>query len=320
MRCLCCMKNSNKNYCPSCVKDFYDGNSFETLEFDKNDFVNTRIKLIGTSSISGVRDKISLGFNEKKKLIPTALNGKYILKPQPNTSFKHASDFPANEHLSMHISSSIFKIDTAKSALIRFSDGEFAYITKRFDYSDERANIKELLQEKYIKYDLEDFSSVLNITSENRGKNYKYESSYEDISIAIDKYVSASRVAQENFLRRVIFNFLISNGNTHLKNFSLMRIGKEMKLSPSYDLLNTKIHANDTEMSLALFKDKESLYNIEEFSKRQGIKNKRFSKIMQEIESYTPKVEKMVEDSFLSEQMKELYIKMYKNNLNIFNQ
>lgn len=250
MSCLCCMKTTTKNYCPSCISDFFDGNSVDTLDFDKRGFMSARIDLKDTMSISGVQDKISLGFSDETKLLPVESNGRYILKPQPNSEFKNSFDIPANEHLSMHISSSIFKIDTAKSALIRFQDGELAYITKRFDYTTEN-------KDGELKYDQEDFCSVLNTTSATGGKNYKYESSYEDISIAIEKYISASRVAQEDFLRRIILNFLLSNGDAHLKNFSLIRKGKEMRLSPSYDILNTRMHVDDNEMALDLLKNDE---------------------------------------------------------------
>jgi len=311
------MKSTPKDYCPGCIKEFYDGNSISALDFDKSGFMSARIDLKDSMSISGIQDKISLGFNNEKILLPVESNGRYILKPQPNSEFKNFNDIPANEHLSMHISSSVFKIDTAKSALIRFKDGELAYITKRFDYIPKEDNIK---------YDQEDFCSVLNTNSATAGKNYKYESSYEEIAIAIDKYVAASRVAQEDFLRRVILNFLLSNGDAHLKNFSLIRVGKEMKLSPSYDILNTRMHVDDGEMALDLLKESEftsaydglgfySYVDIQELSKRQGIKTKRFKKIIDKIESYTPSVEKMVEVSFLSEDMKELYMKMYMNNL-----
>ncbi len=317
MRCLSCMKTTPKNYCSSCVREFFDGIEVTHLDFDKNGFIRARNELQDTMSISGVQDKISLGFNDVGKLLPTESNGRYILKPIPNSNFKNLNDIAANEHLSMQISSKIFKIETAQSALIKLADGELAYITKRFDYISPKSDAK---------YDQEDFCSVLDTNSHTGGRNYKYESSYEDISIAIDKFIAASRIAQEDFLKRVILNFLLSNGDAHLKNFSLIRDNKEMKLSPSYDILNTRIHVDDTEMALDLLKDDEftdtydalgfySYTDIKEFSLRQGIKEKRFNKIIDEIVSYTPKVKIMVENSFLSDEIKKTYINMYMNNL-----
>ena len=49
--------------------------------------------------------------------------------------------------------------------IAEFSNGELAYITKRFDYS----------LDNNIKYDQEDFASVLEVTKESHGENYKYD-------------------------------------------------------------------------------------------------------------------------------------------------
>ena len=124
MKCLCCLKNTPKEYCPSCIKDFFDGNNIRALDFDKSGFMSARIDLKDTMSISGVQDKISLGFSDAKILLPAESNGRYILKPQPSSEFKNFNDIPANEHLSMQLSASVFKIDTAKSALVKFKDGD----------------------------------------------------------------------------------------------------------------------------------------------------------------------------------------------------
>ncbi|NOQ30713.1 MAG: hypothetical protein GQ570_06285 [Helicobacteraceae bacterium] len=166
-------------------------------------------------SISGVEDKISLDFNDSNILVPTSMNGKYILNPIPRAhdSAINLKDIVANEHLSMQLSSQIFKIPTALNALIEFSDGELAYITRRFDYA---LNTKE-------KIDQEDFASIIGRTSDTHGKNYKYDSSYEDIAIHIKRLIAASIPAIEDYYIRVIFNYLIGNGDAHLKNFSITR-------------------------------------------------------------------------------------------------
>ena len=49
----------------------------------------------------------------------------------------------------------------------------------------------------------------------------------------------------------LLFNYLFSNGDAHIKNFSLLEtpLG-DYRLSPSYDLLNTRIHIEDTDFAL----------------------------------------------------------------------
>ena len=46
------------------------------------------------------------------------------------------------------------------------------------------------------------------------------------------------------FVRRATFNILISNGDAHLKNWSLIyRNSKSPTLSPAYDLVSTALYA-----------------------------------------------------------------------------
>ena len=49
----------------------------------------------------------------------------------------------------------------------------------------------------------------------------------------------------------LVFNYLFSNGDAHLKNFSIVEtpLG-DYRLSPAYDLLNTRIHVDDNDFAL----------------------------------------------------------------------
>ena len=221
-------------YCGKCTKRLFDGKKVTSLAFDKQEFYKKRNEYIKRISISGVQDKISLKFDSSDSLVITDRQGHYILKPSPSVEhLANAHDICANEHLSMQISQQIFKIPTALSALIPFSNGEFAYITKRFDYATD-------LQ----KLDQEDFASILDYTSQNQGQNYKYDASYEACAKAIKKFVPASIPALEDFYKRIVFNYLIGNADAHLKNFSLYRAEgrKDRSLTPNYDLLFTRYH------------------------------------------------------------------------------
>lgn len=46
------------------------------------------------------------------------------------------------------------------------------------------------------------------------------------------------------FLRRIIFIFLIGNGDAHAKNFSILHQGRGSRLAPAYDLLSTAVYPN----------------------------------------------------------------------------
>jgi serine/threonine-protein kinase HipA len=51
---------------------------------------------------------------------------------------------------------------------------------------------------------------------------------------------------QEDFFKRIVLNYLICNGDAHLKNFFLYSKSNsnEYFLTPNYDLLNTRFTRN----------------------------------------------------------------------------
>ena len=157
--------------------------------------------------------------------------GTYILKPIPR-DLKKIDQVPANEHLTMQIAKQVYGLNTAENAMVFFKNGSPAYITKRFDIKTDGS-----------KWGKEDFATLAGKTNENAGPNFKYDFSYEEAGLLIQKYVSAWRVEIEKYFSLVLFNFLFSNGDAHLKNFSLLESSKgDYLLSPFYDLLNTKFH------------------------------------------------------------------------------
>jgi serine/threonine-protein kinase HipA len=202
----------------------------------------------------------------------------------------------------MQIASQIFNIKTAHNALIYFKDGTPAYITKRFDVKGDGT--------KYIQ---EDFAQITNRTKETHGESYKYEGSYLEIGELIKKFVPASMIAIENLFKIVLFNYVFSNGDAHLKNFSLVRneFG-EMGLSPSYDLMSTIIHTpGERDTALDLYgKDHESAYyatnghygrtEFIEFAKRLGIVEVRYMRIINEFLEKEKEVDDFILNSFLS--------------------
>lgn len=324
MRCHSCIVETSKTYCPKCSKELFDGRKISALSFDKQEFYQKRKEYAKRISISGVQDKLSLTFDADDTLITTDIEGHYILKPAPsNEQIEKSHDICANEHLSMQISKQIFKIPTASSALIPFSTGELAYITRRFDYNKDGQ-----------KLDQEDFAAVLEHTSDKQGRNYKYESSYEACAKAIQMYVPASMPALEDFYKRVVVNYLIGNADAHLKNFSLYRAEgrKDRILTPNYDLLYTRYHIPNEEgyMGLDLFEDEignptkafeamgyYTLEDFELFADKLGIKEKRLEKIFELVLSSTPKVMEMIEHSFLSDEGKEAYMRNYQERLKL---
>ncbi|HOG65985.1 MAG: hypothetical protein WBK40_00805 [Bacteroidales bacterium] len=62
------------------------------------------------------------------------------------------------------------------------------------------------------------------VKQKNTGANFKYEYSYEEIGLLLQKFVTAWRVEIEKYFLLVLFNFLFSNGDAHLKIFHYLNL------------------------------------------------------------------------------------------------
>lgn len=309
--CNSCLKENIDGFCKDCLKKMFDGKKVSPiLSFSRPDFNEAKIESGSRLSISGVQIKHSLKL-EEVKLVLKEKGGEYILKPVPTGSFQNLDQAPANEHITMQIASQVFGIKTAVNSIVQFSDGEHAYLTRRFD-----------LKSNGDKYLQEDFSQVAQRTEETHGKNYKYDFSYEEIAGLIKKYVGAYPIELEKYFRIVLYNYLVCNGDAHLKNFSLYRNDEygDYLLTPAYDLLNTSLHVpGERDTALELFKDdfmteayqqgsKYTQDDFYEFGIRIGLRNIRIEKIFKEFLSKTSEIQEIVNKSFLKQEMKGKYL------------
>ena len=105
-----------------------------------------------------------------------------------------------------------------------------------------------------------------------------------------------------------------------------------MMLSPSYDLMNTKIHVMDNLLALNLFKEFEQTslplgekYSYKsddfiEFGKRLKIRETNITKIIDSFNKMEDEVLAMVDKSFLSNNAKKLYKASVVENYKLFRQ
>jgi serine/threonine-protein kinase HipA len=191
-------------------------------------------------SISGVQEKFSVLLEKNKlRLIDEGERGTYILKPVPSVGRK-PDQMPANEHLTMQIARQVYDISTAENAMIFFSTGQPAYITKRFDVKSDGSKLAQ-----------DDFASLAGRTPQIHGEHYKYLGNYLELFELMQKYVPAYVTEAPRLLKLLMFNYLFSNGDAHFKNFSLLETPMgDYRLSPAYDLLNSRIHIRDKDFAL----------------------------------------------------------------------
>jgi serine/threonine-protein kinase HipA len=252
-KCLYCyesLENSEIDFHAKCSKSFFGFTPPPALDVNLSEIESLALNILGRSaSVTGVQPKLSVDLKKDKKestrLTIVGLWGSYILKP-PHKDF---SQMPENEDLTMKLATSA-GIKTARHSLIRLKSGELAYISKRFDRTSK------------TKLHVEDFAQLLEVLTER-----KYFGSVEQISKGILRYSSFPGNDLINLFELVLFSFVTGNADMHLKNYSLISDeNDDIKLSPAYDLLSTKLLLPD---------DKEE-YALTINGKKAGLKRKDF--------------------------------------------
>ncbi len=261
-------------------------------------------------SISGVQDKFSVLLDKNKlRLIEPGERGQYILKPVPRFG-KNADQLPANEHLTMQIARQVFGIETAENALLFFQDGTPAYLTKRFDVRSDGTRWAQ-----------EDFASLAGLRPQTHGENYKYAGTYHGFFVLLKKYLPAYAVEAPKLLRLLVFNYLFSNGDAHFKNFSIIETSLgDFKLSPAYDLLNSRMHFADRDFALegllppqfAKGKVKDQFLTLGQMA---GIPDKLLAKILTDLTTHEAEVKTLISQSYLTARFKRNYLQAYLTRL-----
>ena len=268
----------------------------------------------GRISISGVQPKYAMVVDDGSlRFAREGEQGRYILKIAPiEPHIIERPWVPVNEWVTMHIAEQVYGILTAKNCLCYFRNSAVAYLTRRFDV---QADGSKWLQE--------DFASIADISKDTNGADYKYNAlSYAECGELIDKYVSAAMVEKLKFFRVVVFNYLTCNDDAHLKNFSLMsEHGKDYRLTPAYDLLNTHLHLTNPR----IFALSKNLYpgmklgdthpvtgeSFMEFGRQLGLPDKLVEKELEVFRAERPQVKEMLEVSGLPENLSALYFSVY---------
>ena len=200
-------------------------------------------------SLAGVQLKFS-AINEATGglTIPTSgVGGSWIVK-LPSTKFDGA---PENEYAMMNLASQIGMaipetklVDLSNISGLPSDVGQLkgqALAIKRFDRLDSGQAVH-----------IEDFAQVFGVFP-----NKKYEkASYRDIVEVI--WIETGEAGITEFIRRLVFNALIGNGDMHLKNWSLIYPDTRLPmLSPGYDFVSTIVYIPEDKMALTLSKSKE---------------------------------------------------------------
>ncbi|RZM75245.1 type II toxin-antitoxin system HipA family toxin [Leptolyngbya iicbica] len=249
-------------------------------------------------SLAGVALKFSmLNVGERFTSPGVGEGGDWIIK-LPDRSYRHV---PINEFSMMELARRV-GIDVPEVRLVhreQLADvpddlwPEFenmAYAIQRFD----RTPSRELIH-------IEDFAQVRNLYPHK-----KYTGTFETLANLIYRQYDTNSLIE--FTRRLAFNYVIGNGDAHLKNWSLIYTDpRRPVLSPAYDLVSTAVYrpsGNPEDLGLKFAKsrsfDSVTLENFERLERKvnaSGIGLRDVAhEVIQKTMSSWPEIEEILKD------------------------
>ena len=299
-KCLYCYKEldgDEKDFHKACSRKMFGTPNVPELPYTRENLTDLAKQVIRSqTTLTGVQAKLSLdinegGRNESDRFTIVGLWGRYILKPQTDR-FAH---LPELEDVTMHLAE-LAKVQVVPHSLIRFTDGDLCYITRRID--------------RTIKGDKLPMEDMCQLTE--RLTEHKYKGSYEQIAKAIQRFSAVPKLDMVNYWEQVVFSWITGNADMHLKNFSLYSKEKgKYVLTPAYDMLSTAlVMPEDTEeLALTLNGKKRKIKKTDFVTSMQasGLEDKVIEKIFNKFAKAKEKWFELIDLSFLPDDMKEAF-------------
>ena len=195
---------------------------------DENLFSRLLEKFLNRSAIAGVQPKVLALLYDK-----ASLSGKEYIVKSFSDEYPHLAE---NEYFCMRAVRNA-GIPTPKFWL---SSSKKLFVMEKFTYQKENDNF----------FGFEEFCALFGLNKEN-----KYSGSYEQIAKAINKISTNKVVDLASFYKMTIMNFLLKNGDAHLKNFGIL-YNADMEtrfLAPAYDVVVTAAYLPKDKPALTLF-------------------------------------------------------------------
>jgi len=194
---------------------------------DENLFTTLVNNFLNHSAIAGVQPKVLAVLEDKA----TISSKEYIVKSF-SKEYPHLAE---NEYFCMKaltyagITTPRFWLSTSKKL----------FVMEKFTYKKEENNF----------YGFEEFCVLFEYNKEQ-----KYYGSYEKISKSIAQISTQKQDDLQMFYRMMVMNYLLKNGDAHLKNFGVLYTAdkKERFLAPAYDVVNTLVYLPHDKPALTL--------------------------------------------------------------------
>jgi serine/threonine-protein kinase HipA len=299
-QCLVCMEALNADndlYHKHCAQKTFGFSHTPIVDISLHDLEKLALLQINQRlTLTGVQKKLSLSTiaeNKKERLTVVGVDGRFILKP----STEEYPEMAEIEHLSMKMAESL-GIPVAQCGLVFLSNGEKAYITRRFDrIKDEKIQVEDFCQ----------------LSQKSTAK--KYTGSSEALGKVIDQYSDQPQDDKLTLFEILLFSFWIGNADMHLKNFSLWRDPRSqlIRMSPGYDFVSTRLlipsSQDSEELALPINGRKNKLRwsDFLAFGNHLKIPLKVQERVREKMLNQFFECEALIQQSFLSESSKEAF-------------
>lgn len=146
------------------------------------------------------------------------------------TAIRDYPDSVENECFSMKLAQAC-GLNCAECQIVVIG-GKRRYVCERYDRIVADGVVRRLHQE--------DFCQLLRIDPKRKYEALGGPGIAESMRLMREMSLTATDTLE--FLRRLIFTFLVGNGDAHGKNFSVLYHGRKAALSPMYDVMSTTIY------------------------------------------------------------------------------
>ena len=188
-------------------------------------------------SLAGAQEKTAVCLIDGKIALPDIdIPTTHIIK----TALPKYTQSIQNEFICMNVARKV-GIEVPNVEIMNANGIEFLLI-ERFDREFKDGKIRRILQE--------DFAQSLGVQSRD-----KYDVTIKDCVWVLNQTTVPAKSKME-FVKRVIFNYLIGNTDAHSKNFSISFNDGVIGFTPAYDLLCSSIYDCDQRIAMKIGRSK----------------------------------------------------------------
>lgn len=287
--CLVCLGtiSSPLLYHPRCAKSLFGSTRIPKIDIEMGKLHTAALAMVGTTTLSGVQKKISLGLSTDRKTLQVAVDGgRYIFKPQTEVF----PQLPQIEHLTMRLAM-LSGIEIAVSGLIE-ADGQMCFLARRFDRREDGSKVRQ-----------EDFCQL----AQQRPAE-KYSGSGELCARLIKQYASEPPLELRKLFEQMLFSWWVGNGDLHLKNLSLyIDESQIVRLTPAYDLVATVLLIADEELAMPIMGRQKNLLRTSwhKFARYCDLPDRVFESVVARQVAALPKALELIQRSSLKQETQE---------------